>query len=716
MSRLTTAKRRALSHGFVRRGRALRELRRLAHELSRSPLFDQELYEAQRGRHFRSSPRAAYDWIVEGSRRSLVAGPLLLPPLTAEGRRAGTGPAAWWAARLRKAGFPGTSLHPLFAPAWYLETYPEASTWPSGPLAHYTEAGRHAGARLGPRDPGGTDLVELGRAAVFAVARGDLVAVPSDSPEPEGSTDRQTSALLIDVDPGPAPLLALRAVLDVRAGVDRLVVVRRPASTPLAELAYAAAALLPDVCVIEVGETGTDALRDGLTHCLAGPVALITTPLDLLPDDIDRLVTGCTPSTSTTPVMLAADDTVAAAGLADRSGLAGAWSSWPWDDASRDGDRDVAGCTGELLTIDRDTARALLPVDGGSAREAVQALSLQASVEGRVRLVAAASAITPEVTSPPGAPAERPAYADASPAQRWAIKSPHPAGAQRATWGDFHFSTALAAALERRGVHVAVDPLDSWYRATAGRDDVTLTLRGLHRHTPDPAQVNLLWIISHPELVSQGELTGVDAVFAASTSWSHTHSREGAPVEPLLQCTDAERFRPDVAEPGTGYPLLFVGNSRSARRPIVEAALGSGHELAIIGGAWAGRVPPGVVRADHVDNATLPSVYRSAGVVLNDHWPAMAAEGFLSNRLFDLTAVGARWISDEARDLRETFPTARTASDAKALRALLDGAPGTMPSEDELREASEVVRRDHSFDARAATLVETVERLRARRR
>ena len=70
-----------------------------------------------------------------------------------------------------------------------------------------------------------------------------------------------------------------------------------------------------------------------------------------------------------------------------------------------------------------------------------------------------------------------------------------------------------------------------------------------------------------------------------------------------------------------------------------------------------------------------------------------------------------------SEDIRDVYAEAKgNGFDAKALRALLDGAPGTMPSEDELREASEVVRRDHSFDARAATLVETVERLRARRR
>jgi len=211
-------------------------------------------------------------------------------------------------------------------------------------------------------------------------------------------------------------------------------------------------------------------------------------------------------------------------------------------------------------------------------------------------------------------------------------------------------------------------------------------------------------VISHPELVSAAELADADAVFAASLTWARRHSDLGQPVAPLLQCTDASLFRPGAAEPGTGYPLLFVGNSRSARRPLVDAALEAGLDLAVIGGGWAGRVPPGVVRAEFAPNPTLPALYRAAGVVLNDHWPDMAREGFLSNRLFDLTAAGARWVSDPAADLLEVFPTGRVASDAAELARRLQGAPSSLPTEQELLAASDHVRAEHSFDARAREL------------
>ena len=47
-------------------------------------------------------------------------------------------------------------------------------------------------------------------------------------------------------------------------------------------------------------------------------------------------------------------------------------------------------------------------------------------------------------------------------------------------------------------------------------DDVSLVLRGLTAYRPLRDQVNLLWVISHPELVDDDELRDFDVVAAAS--------------------------------------------------------------------------------------------------------------------------------------------------------------------------------------------------------
>ena len=119
-------------------------------------------------------------------------------------------------------------------------------------------------------------------------------------------------------------------------------------------------------------------------------------------------------------------------------------------------------------------------------------------------------------------------------------------------------------------------------------------------------------------------------------------------IEPLLQATDPERFHPDAGSPGTGDAVLFVGNSRRLLRPVVRDALAAGLPLAVYGDLWSGLVPDEVVRGRSIPNDQLAAAYRSAGVVLNDHHDDMRADGFVSNRLFDAVASGARVVTDRA--------------------------------------------------------------------
>jgi spore maturation protein CgeB len=190
------------------------------------------------------------------------------------------------------------------------------------------------------------------------------------------------------------------------------------------------------------------------------------------------------------------------------------------------------------------------------------------------------------------------------------------------------------------------------------------------------------------------------------------------PVEPLLQATDPERFHPGAGTPGTGDPVLFVGNSRRMLRPVVRDALDAGLPLAVYGDLWSGLVPDEVVRGRALPNDALAAAYGSAGVVLNDHHDAMRAGGFVSNRLFDAVASGARVITDPVDGLAELFgPTVQPYSgvdDLRRLATLADpdsvfGDPATR------RAAADRVRTEHSFSARAARLVEVALEARAAR-
>jgi Glycosyl transferases group 1 len=301
----------------------------------------------------------------------------------------------------------------------------------------------------------------------------------------------------------------------------------------------------------------------------------------------------------------------------------------------------------------------------------------------------------------------------ARPPRRWAVTVAAPSAKVASRWGDWHLADALAASLRRRGQDVVLQTAD---RAddTAGRScDIHLVLRGLHPVRPSAGQRQVLWVISHPEMITGEELAGADLVLAASPRFAdHLRARTDTPVDVLLQATDHRRFRPRPPDPAHRHDVTIVAKSRDVLRPIVADAVAAGLRPHIYGGGWRGLVDPELVVADHVDNDLLPTVYSSAGVVLTDHWGTMRAWGFVSNRLFDVLACGAPVISDPVEGLDELFDGTvleyGTPAELRDLvdRVLADPAAARARSDRGRR----IVVAHHTFDHRADQLLDSLSR------
>lgn len=319
----------------------------------------------------------------------------------------------------------------------------------------------------------------------------------------------------------------------------------------------------------------------------------------------------------------------------------------------------------------------------------------------------------------PGAAAYRPVVVRerAGTPTRWAIKTAVPDVVDRRGWGDYYFAIALRDALRRQGQDAVVDCLGAWYRPTVHDDDVVVVIRGKTPYVANPEHVNLMWAISHPGKVTPREAATFDHVMVASISHAQALARSATvPVEALLQCTDQNLFTPQDVEPG--QDVLFVGNSRGVMRHVVRDALEAGLDLRVFGNGWGPFLPPGRLQGTYVPNALLARTYAEAGVVLNDHWDDMRHHGYLSNRLFDLAAVGARVVSDEVDGLSEVFGDVvltydSPASLAAAVATQLEDTPERAQARAEL---SVRVRAEHTFDARAQRLVEAAAPLLAARR
>jgi len=292
---------------------------------------------------------------------------------------------------------------------------------------------------------------------------------------------------------------------------------------------------------------------------------------------------------------------------------------------------------------------------------------------------------------------------------RFSIKIGIPGHEVKETWGDWHFALGIQKALIKLGHVARIDILPEWYTPLSAGDDVVIVLQGLSIYKPNPEKINLLWLISHPNLVKIEELATFDHVFVASTIFAEKLQKDFAKekVSALLQCTDPELFHPP-SNPRKTAGILFIGNSRGTNRPIVDLAIACGCDPSIYGSKWKGIIADHYIKGEYIANTELFYYYSSAKVVLNDHWSDMREFGFISNRLFDAGACGASILSDDILGLEEVFMghIAHYASEKEfkeKIRAL-NGSQQTPLNEALIQ----LVKERHTFDHRASKILSVI--------
>ncbi|MBF0122420.1 MAG: glycosyltransferase [Candidatus Omnitrophica bacterium] len=300
--------------------------------------------------------------------------------------------------------------------------------------------------------------------------------------------------------------------------------------------------------------------------------------------------------------------------------------------------------------------------------------------------------------------------------RRFSIKISVPEDSVREEWGDYHFAMGIKRALTRLGHAVRIDCMDQWERSDSLGDDVVMVLRGLSVYKTKSHQINIMWNVSHPDLCTDDEYRQYDHVFVASLKHAQELSaRSKVQVSLLLQCTDPEVFHPDV-KVQEKHEVLFVGNSRLIFRQIVQDALQVGLPLSVFGTRWKSFIPSENLKGEGISNSDLAGYYVSAGVVLNDHWQDMRKKGFISNRLFDAAACGARIVTDNIDGLRKIFGdlimTYETPEDLKDAVSRLQ-KESRKDRQRRLTLARKIMS-EHSFDARVRSIlgvVDTVEKV-----
>ena len=296
------------------------------------------------------------------------------------------------------------------------------------------------------------------------------------------------------------------------------------------------------------------------------------------------------------------------------------------------------------------------------------------------------------------------------PSLRWAIKNPAPTGSSGLFWGDTYFAEDLAQALRRLGQEVVVDRRQAFHRDSAHLDDVVLLLHGMEGIAPQLGKVFVNWVISQSQSVTIQDLHAADLVYGASKKWvQQKRSETGLNIRTLLQATSKERFQPGWGSADqTG---VFVGSAyKTGPRKIVHDALDVQAKFKIWGKNWANYLNPSLIAAEWLDPNDLSRVYGTARYVLNDHRHPMGELGFINNRMFDAAASGARIVSDYVEGADKIFgKQVKMYRNLDELRQILSPEGlASFPSGTELTMMAENILQNHSFDARAATLLRDV--------
>lgn len=294
----------------------------------------------------------------------------------------------------------------------------------------------------------------------------------------------------------------------------------------------------------------------------------------------------------------------------------------------------------------------------------------------------------------------------------WLIWISAPSGGNSKLWGDTYFAQELVTEIQNSGYEAQIIFRDEDPSSYVKENTILLTLRGLLPMHSNEKCLNLIWVISHPNQISKRELKKYNQIFAASESWASIKSRKyGIKINPLLQATNPKLFNLDPASDSERSELLFVGNTRGQFRESVRAALKSKFALTIFGSGWDRYLPERYVKRKYISNDELSGVYKNSTFVLADHWNDMAKNGFISNRLFDAVASGARVISDYVAGSKEIFGTSLVQyKDVQDLEQMLNSNSllEKFGSDDQIKQNAILIQSKHNFQNRVSELMSLI--------
>lgn len=278
--------------------------------------------------------------------------------------------------------------------------------------------------------------------------------------------------------------------------------------------------------------------------------------------------------------------------------------------------------------------------------------------------------------------------------------------------GDLYTAIGMGRRLEQLGYEVVYRTPAGWYDLPM-HADLVIALIAERDDVFEPARLSrrvrtLAWIRNQTDRwMTLPTLALFDAVAASSTPTLRAIRRVHPGPHLLLPiAVDEDLFRPTDVErvDAVATTINAFNRDRMLFRTLVEGDLGA--PLAMYGRAES--LPASLRPHAHgpVSFFSLPAVYGSATLVLDDLQEGNRAFGNLNSRIYESLACGALPITNAAAGLEEAglaeVPVAESAADLRALVARYRAEPAARDAL--VARLRDVVLSRHTYSRRASTL------------
>ena len=239
-------------------------------------------------------------------------------------------------------------------------------------------------------------------------------------------------------------------------------------------------------------------------------------------------------------------------------------------------------------------------------------------------------------------------------------------------WGDYILGQDFKSGIEALGHNVHPAYIDNFYPLGSEQTDIDIYMHGfVPFNPPKDDKVKVLYLyypletantkkfnnlegIKEPEWYSlETELWDYDLIAVASPVYQKEIEKLGKPTVFVPQFTNTEKFFYEY-DASVAHDILFVGRP-GYERVSAKWAIESGFDVALYGDGWQTKAPLKYFKGNYINNHELHKYYASAKIVLNDTRNDMKEAGFVSNRVFDVTASGGFLISDYMPEIEQFY-------------------------------------------------------------